>query len=330
MTKIFSLKPVVFSALLSVSALALTACVENSSPETTEKSPLDTAVEASQPKPQSYITRNPSAGVLTPERINSAPSLSGRAGLRNAVISPDGAMVTFLRGRADNPGQLDLWAYDIESGEDNILVSSTDLIDGPEVLSEEEKNRRERAREYGSGIISYQFVSDSVLMFPLGGDVYLYDLEAKESRQVTATLGFESDPKVANGGQYVAYVRDNELYVTDIESGLERQLTNSASETIRNATASFVVQEELSRSTGYWWSPDTDRLAYTQIDESPIAIESRIDFGSDGISTVEQRYPFAGTDNATVKLGVVARRGGKTIWADIGDDKDVYLTRQAF
>jgi len=106
-----------------------------------------------------------------------------------------------------------------------------------------------------------------------------------------------------------------------------RQLTNSATETIRNATASFVVQEELSRSTGYWWSPDAERLAYTQIDESPIAIETRIDFGPDGISSVDQRYPFAGTDNARVKLGITARRGGKTIWADIGGDADVYLTR---
>ncbi len=324
----FSIKKIARASLLSTSLLALAACTGNKAPSNSDdKTPLDTAVEASQPKAESYITRNPAAGILTPERINSAPSLSGRAGLRNAVISPDGTMVTFLRGRADNPGQLDLWAYDIESGVDSLLVSSTDLIDRPEVLSEEEKNRRERAREYGSGIISYQFVSDSLLMFPLGGDVYLYDLKAKESRQVTATLGFESDPKVASGGQYVAYVRENELYVTDIDSGLERQLTNSASGTIRNATASFVVQEELARSTGYWWSPDASRLAYTQIDESPIAIESRIDFGPDGISTVNQRYPFAGTDNAAVKLGIVARLGGSTTWVDIGDDADVYLTR---
>ncbi len=316
------------AALLGASFLVIGAC-DNAqpSPDGPAKSPLDTAVEATQPKAQSYLTRRPGEGVLTPERINSGPSLSGRAGLRNAVISPDGSMVTFLRPTPDSPSQLGLWAYDIESGEDRVLVSASDLISGPEVLSEEEKNRRERAREYGSGIISYQFVTDRLLMFPLGGDIYLYDLDAEESRQVTATLGFESDPKVAAGGQYVAYVRSNELYVTDIKTGLERQLTNSATDVIRNATASFVVQEELDRSTGYWWSPDAERLAYTQIDESPIAIESRLDFGPDGISTVSQRYPFAGTDNARVKLGVVPRKGGQTTWVDLGEDEDIYLTR---
>ena len=122
------------------------------------------------------------------------------------------------------------------------LVSSTDILEGPEVLSEEEKNRRERAREYGSGIISYSWVGDSLLLFPLGGDIYLYDLETQESRQVTATKGFETDPKVSADGSTVAYVRDNELYIKDLKTGLERQLSDGSTDTIRNATASFVVQ----------------------------------------------------------------------------------------
>ena len=301
---------------LSVSFLALTACQNN----VTDKP------DAAQSEGQSFLTNNPGSGKLTPERLNAAPSLNG-ASLRRPTISPDGSMVTFLQGRADNPRQQDLWAYDIESGEANLLVSSTELISGPEVLSEEEKNRRERAREYGAGIISYQFISNRLLMFPLGGDIYLYDLDTKKSRQVTATLGFESDPKLSSSGQYVAYVRDNELYVTDLETGLERQLTDSATQTRRNATASFVVQEELARSSGYWWSPNETHIAYSQIDESPIAIESRLDFGADGISTIHQRYPFAGTDNARVKLGLISSQGGHTVWADLGRNEDIYLTR---
>ena len=324
MTAQHAIKTYIQPLLVGISLIALAACQKNTAPD----SGAERAAELSTPSPQiqSYLTRNPGPGKLTPERINAAPSLNGTS-LRRPTISPDGKMVTFLKGRTDNPAQLDLWAYDIESGEESLLVSSTDLIDGVEVLSEEEKNRRERAREYGSGIITYQFVSQTTLMFPLGGDIYLYDLVKKKSRQVTATLGFESDPKLSSTGRYVAYVRENELYVTDLTTGLERQLTDNSTETIRNATASFVVQEELGRSTGYWWSPDQSRIAYTQIDESPIAVESRIDFGADGIQTIHQRYPFAGTDNARVKLGVIRRNGGETIWVDLGADEDIYLTR---
>ena len=290
------------------------------------------AVEAKQAS-KNYIRSTPVPGGLTPERINSAPALGGPS-LSGVQIAPSGEFVTVLQGREDNPRQRDLWAYDLETGKGRLLVSSTDLLEGPEVLSEEEKNRRERARQYGTGIISYSWVGTNLLLFPLGGDIYLYDLTTKDSRQVTDTEGFETDPKVSRDGSKVAYVRDNELYIKDLNSGRERQLTSGSTDTIRNATASFVVQEELARSTGYWLSGDAKMAAYTQIDESAIAIENRIDFTAEGVSNIAQRYPFAGTDNATVKLGFVSTSGGKTRWVALDDDEalgdDIYLTRVAW
>ena len=277
----------------------------------------------------SYIVADPGPGKLTPERINASPSLAGST-LRRTAISPDGTKVSFLKGRTDNARQQDLWAFDLETGESSLLVSSTDLLGAPEQLSDEEKNRRERMREYGSGIVSYSWVNKDLLLFPLGGDLYTYNLATKKSRQITATKGFETDPKVSTKGGFVAYVRGNELYLTELDTGLERQLSDGATDLIRNATASFVVQEELGRRTGYWVDPAATRIAYTQIDESPVAIESRIEFGADGVGSVSQRYPFAGTDNATVKLGVVSTKGGDTRWVDIGNDKDIYLTRAAW
>ncbi len=272
----------------------------------------------------SFIKKEVGAGFISPKA-----RLSGLTGpsLRSAKVSPNGKLVTYLDTSPDSNGQLDLWAYDLSDGSKSRLVGTKDLLTEPEVLSEEEKNRRERARQYGSGIISYSWVNDNTIMFPLGGDIHLYDLQSRTANQATDTEGFETDPKVSPLGNHVAYVRDNELYVTTLESGSETQVTAGATDVIRNATASFVVQEELDRHTGYWWSPDESQFAYTQIDESPITIETRIDFGKDGISQIEQRYPFAGTDNATIKLGIVRRTGGKTVWADIGDNPDVYLTR---
>ena len=283
--------------------------------------------------PINYIRTSPVPGGLTPERINGSPALGGTS-LSGVQIAPSGEFITVLQGRENNARQKDLWAYDLETGAGRRLVSSTDILEGPEVLSEEEKNRRERARQYGTGIISYNWVGKNLLLFPLGGDIYLYDLETKESRQVTATKGFETDPKVSATGDKVTYVRGNELYIKDLKTGLERQLTDGSTDTIRNATASFVVQEELGRNTGYWVSRDAKMVAYTQIDEAAIAIENRIDFGADGVKNVAQRYPFAGTANASVKLGFVSARGGKTRWVALDDDPalgdEIYLTRVAW
>ena len=119
-----------------------------------------------------YITKNPGPGKITPEILNSVAL--GGSGLRNAQISPDGSFVTVLQSGSD--GLLGLWAYDLESGEGRPFVSASDLLEEPEVLSAEEKNRRERARETGRGIISYSWVGDDLLMFPLGGDLYTYNL----------------------------------------------------------------------------------------------------------------------------------------------------------
>lgn len=267
------------------------------------------------------------SGNLTAAIVHSDPALAGKS-LSKAKISPDGKMVTVLQGRADDANQQDLWAYDLATGEGRILVSSTDLLGAPEVLSAEEKNRRERAREYGKGIVAYSWdAKGEQILFPLGGDVFVYNLKDGKAVQVTNTDGFETDARISNSGGYVSYVRGNELYVNTLATGRERRLSFGATDVIRNGIASFVVQEELARSTGYWMSPDETRIAYSQIDESPIAIEHRLEFSAGGVENVAQRYPFAGTANATVKLGVVTINGGSTVWVDIGDDPDIYLAR---
>ena len=234
---------------ISASAYILTGC-SNKAVETDTTALETAATQAQTPEvDKTYLTNDPGPGMLTPEILFSDASLSGTS-LRGAKIAPDGSFVTVLQGREDNVNQQDLWAYDFESGEERLLVSSTDILGAPEELSLEEKNRRERRREYGSGIVSYDWAGDSLLLFPLGGDIYLYDLETKEARQVTATKGFETDPKVFGKGQYVAYIRENNLYVKDLKSGLERQLSDGATELVRNGIASFVVQEELNCRIG--------------------------------------------------------------------------------
>ncbi|MEY2854370.1 MAG: hypothetical protein RL030_1502, partial [Pseudomonadota bacterium] len=52
------------------------------------------------------------AEALTIERLFTAPDLAGPS-LRSARLSPDGKLVTYLRGADDNRDRLDLWAYDI-------------------------------------------------------------------------------------------------------------------------------------------------------------------------------------------------------------------------
>ena len=245
---------------------------------------------------------------LTIERIFAAPDLSG-ASLRGARFSPDGKLVTYLQGKATNKDRLDIWAYDTARRESRLLVDSAALVPQEAALSPEEEARRERARTSSlSGIVEYDFSADSRrLLIPLNGDLYLYDLAASADRAVrrlTETAAAETDARFSPRGRYVSFVRDQNLYVIDLASGEERAITSGGAGLISYGMAEFIAQEEMDRSTGYWWAPDETRIAYTRVDESPVDEVERFEIYADTVKVIRQRYPAAGRANAKVDLFV--------------------------
>lgn len=264
---------------------------------------------------------------LTPERIYSSPSLSGET-LRGLQISPDGKRVTFLKGKKDDYERLDLWQYDIKTGKTSMLFNSDDLHSGNETLSDEEKARRERLRLSGSGIVSYQWSNDGkALLFPLGGDVFYWKVGDKKARKLIETPQFETDVKFSPKGNFVSYIRDQNLFAYDLTQNKEFQLTEQGGGPIKMGMAEFVAQEEMDRMTGYWWSPDESKIALTKVDESPVEQVTRSEIYAEEIKTVTQRYPFAGKRNVEIELGILSFKDKKLGWVDLGNNKDIYLPR---
>lgn len=273
------------------------------------------------------------AGDLTVERLFDAPDLQGPS-LRQTRFSPDGKLVTYLRGRDDAPAVYDLWAYDIAAGRHRLLVDSRVLSPAEETLSAEEEARRERQRIASlRGIVEYQWAPDSrALLFPLGGDLYHYDLAqpaGKAVRRLTATESYETDPQYSPRGRYVSFIRDQDLYAVEVATGAERRLTTGGGGLISHGVAEFIAQEEMSRNTGYWWSPDEQHIAYARVDESPVAELERFEIGAEGVRVFQQRYPATGAANAEVRLAILALASGEVAWADLGQ-QDYYLARVAW
>lgn len=269
---------------------------------------------------------------LTLEALAGDAPLSGPS-LMKAKVSPDGKRVTFLRGKDSNKNRLDLWAYDIASGQTAKLVDADDILPGDEVLSDEEKARRERQRIAAlSGIVDYQWAPDGrSLLFPLGGELYLYDLAKTGKsavRKLTNGEGFATDPKLSPRGGFVSFVRNRNLWVIDLATGKSIQLTRDGSDVIGNGVAEFVADEEMNRHTGYWWAPDDSAIAFARIDETPVPVQKRYEVYPDRTEVVEQRYPAAGDRNVLVKLGVIAPKAGAAPkWVDLGKEQDIYLAR---
>lgn len=281
---------------------------------------------------------------LTLEAITGGAPLSGPS-LMKPAIAPNGSRVTFLRGKDSDRFQLDLWEYHVADGEARLLVDSAVVLPGDEELSDEEKARRERQRIAAfRGIVEYQWAPDSQsLLFPLGGELYLYDLHegaANPVRKLTSGTGFATDPRLSPGGKFVGFVRERNLWVIELASGRELQLTDDGGEAIGNGVAEFVADEEMGRHTGYWFAPDDSAVAFARIDESPVPVQKRYEMYADRTEVVEQFYPAAGDPNVRISLHVAdlaSMRAGKPgvdrpakleiADVDLGAEADIYLAR---
>ncbi|WP_053982255.1 S9 family peptidase [Marinagarivorans algicola] len=268
-----------------------------------------------------------SAKPLSLDRIFDDPSLSGKSPVQ-LKFSPDGTRVTYLQGKVDDYNRYDLWEYNLKDKTNRILVDSAKLFTGTETLSDEEKARRERQRIFGKGILEYKWSTDgSALLFPLNGDLYYYALATGKSQKLTTTEAFETDARFSPQGRFVSFIREQNLYVLNIKSGKEIKLTQDGGGVIKNGMAEFVAQEEMGRMTGYWWADDDSKIAFTRVDETPVKEAIRNEIYADEVKLFNQRYPFTGTRNVTIALGIVTLSNSAIDWIDLGKDKDIYIAR---
>ncbi len=275
-----------------------------------------------------FIAQAVSADELTIARIFGDVALSGPTP-RAIQISPDGRRVGLLRGRDDDRYQLDLWSYDVASGKLALRVDSRKLVPAEQVSAAERARReRERTAAY-HGIVEYKWAPDGHhVLFTLSGNLYWYDVDADAPlRQLTHGDAAILDPKVSPRGHFVSFVRDQNLWVIDLGSGAEQRLSSDGGNTVHNAEAEFVAQEEMGQSSGYWWAPDESAIAYKRFDERAVPVVRRFEVYADRVEVVEQRYPAAGDPNVTVQLGLVSPQGGETRWLNLGADPDIYLAR---
>lgn len=264
---------------------------------------------------------------LTIERLYGSPDLNGPAA-RTVRFSPDGSRISFLRPKEDDRLVQDLWTIDVETGEASVLVDARALAPEERELTEAEIQFRERARITATGVVAYDWdEAGEAVLVPLDGDVFYVDAATGEATRLTETEEFETDAKISPRGNFVSFIREQNLWVLDLEAGDERALTDEGGDLISWGMAEFVAQEEMRRYTGYWWSPDETRIAIARVDESPVTVVERFQIGPDGVEVFDQRYPRAGTDNALVTLHVVDLESGEVIDMDLGEETDIYLAR---
>jgi dipeptidyl-peptidase 4 len=153
----------------------------------------------------------------------------------------------------------------------------------------------------------------------LSSDLYFYEFASRRAVRLTSQAGDEEEVSFSPNGQLVAFVRDHNLHAVDVASARERALTTDGTAQIFNGKLDWLYQEEIygrGNFRGYWWSPDSSRLAFLQLDERPVPEYTVTDHIPYRPALEVTDYPKAGDPNPLVRLGIVAAAGGAVVWTD--------------
>ena len=164
------------------------------------------------------------------------------------------------------------------------------------------------------------------------GDYWVLNLDNWSLRKLggpakPSTLMFA---KFSPDGKKVGYVRENNIYVEDLEAKDRiTQITKDGSRYIVNGTFDWVYEEELFCRDGFRWSPDSQYVAYWQLNSEGVR-EFQLVNNTGGLYPVITSFPYpkAGETNSAARVGVVKASGGATRWFEVpGDPRNNYLPR---
>ncbi|MGH3519108.1 MAG: prolyl oligopeptidase family serine peptidase [Haloechinothrix sp.] len=223
-------------------------------------------------------------------------------------VSPDGSRVVFLRTGDGYDRKHSLWSIDLATGSESKVVDAARLLPGEEELSAEERARRERSRESGDGVVRYA-VDDAcaIAAFSLSGKLFTADLT---TGVITEHVdGSAVDPRLNPPGTHIAYAKDRALRVIDLAGGEDSVLAAEDDAEISWGVAEFIAAEEMSRSRGYWWSPDGQQVLAQRTDSTGVPRWHIGDPANPEAAVNTVAYPAAGTTNVSVSLSIIGLDG---------------------
>jgi dipeptidyl-peptidase-4 len=219
---------------------------------------------------------------------------------------------TYLVGRRGTWNRVN-----VATGESTALFDTTAMANALAALPGVSRND---AQDAARADLDFN-AAHSAAVVTIGSDLYYYDFASRRAARLTDAAGEEELPSFSPNGQMVAFVRAHNLYAVDVASARERALTADGGKDLLNGQLDWLYQEEIfgrGNFKGFWWSPDSSRLAFLQLDERPVPEYTITDHIPYRPALEVTDYPKAGDPNPGVRLGVVAAEGGPVQWADAG------------
>lgn len=218
-----------------------------------------------------------------------------------------------------------LVVFDYRTGDSiTTLIKSEDLIP-------EGKEKPLQLRSFSMSEDESKFLipteTESIYRHSTKSNYYLFDSNTKKLTALSEN-GKQSLADFSPDGSKVAFVRDNNLFVVDLNTNEEKQLTTDGKQnSIINGTCDWVYEEEFGFTKAFFWSPDGSKIAYYRFDESDVKEYTLRYYGELYPNWETYKYPKAGEDNSVVEIFTIDINSSNKVKMDIGIETDQYIPR---
>lgn len=151
-------------------------------------------------------------------------------------------------------------------------------------------------------------------------DYYYYSIEEK-TLELIARDAFTAE--LSPDGTKVAYHKDGDMFVYDLDSDTEMRLTFDGRENFYNGRFGWVYEEEFGQVQAWKWSHDSRYIAYWQSDERHVKRFISTDYEGNYPDYTDIPYPKAGEENPIVRIGVVEVESAENRWMELDMDDDL-------
>ncbi|EGC31989.1 hypothetical protein DICPUDRAFT_57365 [Dictyostelium purpureum] len=192
-------------------------------------------------------------------------------------------------------------------------------VDNNVELSLEDQLQRERQRVVANGITQFTYHQEhKFFVTAINNQLHKIDISESVTKPVLKEIPGEIyNHRLSSDGKLISYIKEKDIWVTDIKSGKMHRLTQSNDEQHKFRYAGdvgFIYAEEFSRYIGYWWSPVVEkcpqtnksiyRILYFEEDETNVR-DFHISTPDHEGDTTHYKYPLAGDKNSIVKVNLV-------------------------
>ncbi|TYP91965.1 dipeptidyl-peptidase-4 [Fodinibius salinus] len=244
------------------------------------------------------------------EALSKSSQLSGSNGPRNVTWIDNGNRYSYMQYNKETES-MEIRAYDPATEEDELIFNNTNhTFPSTDSTFEYSSFQWSKDSEY------LVFKSNFRPVYRRSGisDYYLYSVNKGTLKLLVEDA---RTAELSPNGEKIGYERNGDLFVYDLESEKEKQLTNSAKENFYNGRFGWVYEEEFGLAQGWEWSPDSKHIAYWQTDERDVNIFQMTDYSGQHPEYQEIPYPKVGDKNPKVKIGVINIESTNKQWMDI-------------